>query len=617
MKTFLRITIIGSLTTLTIALSGCGMATTSDTKGGGGPNGQNKLSGRVFGGQQPVVGATIQLYAVGITGPKSAATPLISSLVQSDGAGNFNISDAWNCTSNTAVYGVNPLLYIVASGGNPGLTSGTNNSALRLMAALGPCSGVVTSTGIQINEVTTAASVVALTPFLSDATHIGAQGANPTGLVNAFATANVLANMSTGLSPGASTASVTVPVNTIYALADILSACVNSSGPGTANCDALFSAATTPSGTPPVDTVTAMLNINSYPANHVAALLHVIQPAAPFITTIATPPNDWTVALKFTGGGLAAPTGLALDAGGNAWVANAGGNSITGLSSTGAQLTGTTGYTANQAIYGAQAIAVDKTGNVWVADTLLNSVFQLTVSGGAVQSSAKYTGNGIAGPTGIAIDSQNNVWLANFTGASVTELNSLGQPVGASPLTAGATLKAPAAVAIDAAGNVWVTDNGAADVVEFNTHQALLSGAGYTDNFILAPEGVAIDPSGRAWIADFGANAVSPFSNSGTPLATTPLAGGGLSMPLAIAIDGQGTVWVANGQTGGSISELAYGQSAPLSPPSGLGSLNLPLGIAIDASGSVWTANTGDSTVSKIVGIAAPAPMPLAVVAGP
>ena len=88
-------------------------------------------------------------------------------------------------------------------------------------------------------------------------------------------------------------------------------------------------------------------------------------------------------------------------------------------------------------------------------------------------------------------------------------------------------------------------------------------------------------------------------------------------MPLAIAIDGQGTVWVANGQTGGSISELAYGQSAPLSPPSGLGSLNLPLGIAIDASGSVWTANTGDSTVSKIVGIAAPAPMPLAVVAGP
>ena len=55
----------------------------------------------------------------------------------------------------------------------------------------------------------------------------------------------------------------------------------------------------------------------------------------------------------------------------------------------------------------------------------------------------------------------------------------------------------------------------------------------------------------------------------------------------------------------------------PLSPAAGMGSLNAPLGIAIDASGNIWTTNPEDNSVSETVGLASPAPMPLAARAGP
>src|SRR5580693_6047513 len=114
--------------------------------------------GLVHGGQQPVTGATIQLYAVGTTGDGSAATPLLSPAPVSDANGGFNISGTYTCPSSSS------LVYIVASGGNPGLPPGTNNGALSLMAALGPCGNLSASTFIIINELTTVAAVYSLAP---------------------------------------------------------------------------------------------------------------------------------------------------------------------------------------------------------------------------------------------------------------------------------------------------------------------------------------------------------------------------------------------------------------------------------------------------------------------
>jgi hypothetical protein len=605
-----------ALCVLALAMAGCGIGTVSGTSGTPGGASSAVLTGRVRGGNQPIAGAVVQLYAVGITGLKSRATPLISTTVTTDQYGNFNISGDWNCTSNTAVYGSNPLLYIVSYGGNPGLAGGTNNTAANMMAALGPCSGVNASTDIFLDEVTTLAAAYALAPFTADVAHVGAQGANPVGLVNAFKTANLLVNSATGAAPGSSLpANATAPVSELNTLADILSGCVNSTGTD-GTCSALFAAATPAGGATPTDIVGVVLNIAASPASMASALFSRMPSFPSFQPTLSSAPKDWTVALNFTGGGLASPAGVAVDAAGDVWVANAAGNGITELSSTGVLLTGTSGYTGSNNILGSQGLAIDRSGNVWVADTLLSSVVELTVTGGAIQSSTSFTAGGIHGPTSLAIDSQNNVWVTNFAGHSVTELNSSGAALGASPLTAGATLQAPFGVAIDSAGDVWVSDNQAAVVAEFANNQSLLSGTGYTDGTMLAPEGVALDASTRAWIADDGSNAASYFvATTGTMPA--PFTGGGLSMPAAVAVDGSGTVWIVNSQTAGSVTKIAYGLPAPLSPAAGLAILNTPSGIAVDASGSVWTANAGDNSVSEIVGVAAPTVQPLAAIAGP
>jgi sugar lactone lactonase YvrE len=611
-----RTTVTATLLMAAAVLAGCGggLATGVQQTTVAAP--AAKITGQVHGGQPPIAGATIQLYAVGITGMKSAATPLISKTILTDATGGFIITGDWDCTSNTAAYGANPLLYLVASGGNPGISSVTNNSAINMMAALGPCRGVNGSTFVSLNELTTVAAAYALAPFMSDVTHVGAQGANAIGLVNAFNNANLLVNTATGAAPGVLPANVTVPVNELNSLADILASCVNTNGAGGA-CSALFSATTPSGGSAPTDIVGVILNIAANPSLPDTSFFNMMPTSPPFQPVSGVAPKDWTIALRFTGGGLNAPTALALDAAGDVWVANAGGNSVTELGPNGAALTGSTGYTGNGNLLGAQGIAVDRTGNVWVADTLLSSVVELTVNNGVVQSNASFTNGGIDGPMGIAIDSQNNVWIANFAGGSVTELNSAGAPVGSSPLTAGGTLQTPTGIAIDPVGRVWVSDSLASDVVEFSNSQSLLSGGGFTDGAILAPQGVAVDGAGHTWVAYQGTNAASIFSNATNGSLPAPVTGGGLSMPTAVAIDGQGVAWITNRQAAGSLSQLSVGQAASLSPANGLGSLASPAGIAIDASGSIWTANAGDNSVSEFIGIASPVATPLAMNVGP
>lgn len=591
-----------------IGLSGCGIAR-QGTDVSHQDGSAIRISGLVHGGQQPVSGATIQLYAVGNTGRGSASTPLILQTVLTGSDGSFNITGPWSCT-NTAQYGSDPLLYLVATGGNAGLGGAANNPALAMMAALGPCSTVTPQSFINVNEVTTVASVYALAPFMLDVRHVGAAAAAAGGLSNAFGTVNTLVNITTGASPGPGlVAGETVPVREIYSLANSLATCISSSGG--APCSALFGATTPSQGAAPVDTIGAALQIAHEPATNVALIFAMAGTTPPFLPSLTAAPLDWTMMLKFSGGGLSAPTGIALDAAGNAWLANSSGGSVTALSSQGARLTGAIGYSGSNNLFGAQAVAIDKAGNVWLADSLLSSVVKLTVSGGIVQNNVSYS-SGINGPTCIAVDSQNHVWVANFAGGTITELSQTGTPMGAGPLTGGGILQSPAGIAIDRLGSVWVTDNSSSVVAKFDQNQTLLSGPGFTDHALVAPEGIALDAQGRAWVADNGNAGVSLFGANGAVVLATPISGGGLNSPVGVAIDGAGAAWVTNSLQAGTLTR-AVGTGVT----ERFGSLATPAGVAIDASGNVWTANAGDDSVAKFVGLAAPVITPAAANVGP
>lgn len=279
---------------LTLFLTGCGALNLRNN--GVAPQAIHR--GSVHGGQQPVSGATIQLYAVGTTGDGSAATPLLTPAATSDANGNFNITGTYTCPAPAS------LIYIVATGGNPGLSAGTNNAALSLIAALGPCNTLSSSTFIQINEVTTVGAVYPLAPFMTSSSAIGSSTLDAQSLTDAFTLASQLVNFSTGTSPGTFVPSgYAVPASEINTIANILSTCINSiggvAGDGT-SCGNLFSLTTpvtTPATTPATDTIIALLHLANNPTLNTTALFNLAPPTSPFQPQLAQAPSNFSVAL--------------------------------------------------------------------------------------------------------------------------------------------------------------------------------------------------------------------------------------------------------------------------------------------------------------------------------
>ena len=142
----------------------------------------------------------------------------------------------------------------------------------------------------------------------------------------------------------------------------------------------------------------------------------------------------------FTGGGLNAPTKLAVNHAGNIWIANYGGD-ITELSgSTGTAISPAGGYTGG-GLYYPNDVAVDGVGNVWVTNSSYNlpvAVTELNGSTGApISPSTGYIPSAtlLSDLGGIAIDGSGNVWMAAGA-AGVFEMVGAAAPV-VTPIAAG------------------------------------------------------------------------------------------------------------------------------------------------------------------------------------
>ena len=204
--------------------------------------------GEVYGGQQPVSGMSLQLYAAGSSGYGSAATPLFMTPPTTSASGGFTFP-AYSCPMPT-VQVPNPQVYLVGTSGDPiaGNTGGADNPNLALMVALGSCSSLNSGTHIHMNELTTVAAAWALAPFMAGSTtsylNVGTSSTNATGLQLAFEASSEVVNTSTGTFPGTLPSGATLPTATLNTLADVLEACINSKGgtanDGTTTCGTLF-----------------------------------------------------------------------------------------------------------------------------------------------------------------------------------------------------------------------------------------------------------------------------------------------------------------------------------------------------------------------------------------
>jgi hypothetical protein len=439
-----RATTVAFLFLVSTVVAGCGTGTDTDTsKASLGPLATTHIQGSVHGGQQAVSGSTIQLYAVTTLGYDAPATALLTQPVTSASDGSFSITSDYSCVGVDQVY-------IVATGGNPGLSGNVNNGALALMAALGSCATLqanAATTFINLNEVTTVAGAWSLAQFMNSPTNAGTSATNVTGLENAFATAGTIANLTTGSAPGPALPSgATLSVAEVNTLADILASCVDSNGATTSGtpCASLFAAATSPGASAPSDTLTAALNIAHFPGNNVATLYSFAAASAVFQPTLPSVPANWLIGIHHTGGGLGQPTGVAVDATGNVWVSNSA-NSVSEFSPLGAARSPAGGYTGGS-LSRPSAIAIDLLGNAWITNSTGASVTEIAPLGA---SATNFNNGNLNSPSSIAIDGSGEVWIGNSGNSTLSGLTSAGQPLPSTPVSGGG-ISSPMAVAITA-----------------------------------------------------------------------------------------------------------------------------------------------------------------------
>lgn len=172
------------------------------------------MTGKSMGGELPIVGAAVTLYAstsagVVSNGVYTGAATILATTTSGPG-GSFNFSGITNCPQNQ-------IIYIASAGGDNG--SGINANILNV-AVLGQCSDA-TGTGLPtftvVNEVTSVATAYAFSGFMTvtgTAVNIAAPLANASftttnnvaqgtvstasGLLHAYKNSINLANMSTG-----------------------------------------------------------------------------------------------------------------------------------------------------------------------------------------------------------------------------------------------------------------------------------------------------------------------------------------------------------------------------------------------------------------------------------
>jgi streptogramin lyase len=597
-----------------MALAGCGIGTVTHSTGG-----TLALSGVVHGGQNPVAQSSIQLYTVGKAGNGSMSHAMLTAARSTATDGSFNITGDYSCGA------ADDQVYIVASGGNPGLKAGTDNPALVLMTALGSCGNVPQMSFIEINEVTTAAAAWALAPFIASAAYIGASSTNVSGIASAFLNAKLLADPSTGMA-ATLPSNLSVETGKLYALADALAPCVNSTGAGTPGCDTLFAAATPQGGTAPSNTLNAALSIVQHPGQYVMAVFQAITAQAPFPTTLIHQPNDWTMSLTVTGGGLDNPSALGVDGFNNVWVANYPG-SLSAFTAQGTPLKNSpygAGYLSE--VYG---LAVDGHNNIWLTneeqpyhDPTAGSVTAFLGAGSSAPGSllngkSDYSDGSIDFPFSVAAAPNGDILIANFANSTATIYSDNGVFVKSGVGSGSASL--PAAIAPDLFGGLWMADEG-------NNHVTHVSSSGTTLAYFDCCDGangVATDKLGNAWIANFYGGTLSEISPApDTSSVAVTATGGGMdgNGPSGIAVDAGQNVWVTN-YYGANFTEIAGNSSSgtlaagdAISPITGYGldaNLVEPFAIAPDAAGNLWISNFGNASLTMFFGLATPTVTPL------
>jgi sugar lactone lactonase YvrE len=335
--------------------------------------------------------------------------------------------------------------------------------------------------------------------------------------------------------------------------------------------------------------------------------------SSPAVRLIASNPQCLTVT-TLTGSGAAStgssaqfgiPHGIAVDAADNLYVTdesdpiirkitpNRTVTTIVGLAGSPGSVDGT-GSAAR--FNGPTGIAVDAAGNLYVADTINHTIRKITPDrtvttiAGLAGSPGSTDGTGSAArfnyPTGIAVDAAGNLYVADYANHTIRKITpdrtvttiaglagSLGSADGAGTA---ARFYYPLGIAIDTIGNLYVADTDNNTIRKIAPGGVVTTFAGLAGTFGSAdgtgtaarfdyPEGIAIDAAGNFYVADTWYSTIRKITPDGV---VTTLAG-------QVGIDGD---------VDGAGSQAQFKSL---------------WGIAVDPAGSVFVADTLNSRIGK------------------
>jgi uncharacterized protein (TIGR03437 family) len=318
---------------------------------------------------------------------------------------------------------------------------------------------------------------------------------------------------------------------------------------------------------------------------------------------------------------------------------------------------GDNGPAASALLWNPFDVAVDSGGNVYIADSNNNRIRKVA-AGGAITTIGctgrpGYAGDGgpatsalCAGPTGVAVDASGNVYFSDTGNGYVRKIGTDGRistiagvglystnGLGDGGLATAAYLAGPAGLGVDSVGNLYIADhsNNRIRAVSPNGIITTVAGIGYCSSAgdngparnagVCGPRAVAVDAQGRVLVADTSNNRIRRFIPGGliTTIAGNPstLTGAdsqavnaSLSSPGGVAVDSQGIIYISDSGNNsvraialdGTISTLT-GHTAGFAgdgTAASNGLLSGPEGIAADNRGNLYIADSANYRVRMI-----------------
>jgi hypothetical protein len=311
-------------------------------------------------------------------------------------------------------------------------------------------------------------------------------------------------------------------------------------------------------------------------------------------------------------------------------------------------------------------VAVDSGGNVYVADQWNHTIRKVIPVGTNWVSS---TIAGLAGnpgsadgtnsdarfyyPVGVTVDSRSKVYVVDLNNSTIRKLTPVGtnwasstiaglagNPGSADGTNSDARFNEPTFVAVDNGDNLYVAELGNSTIRKLtlvgtnwvsSTIAGLAGSSGSADGTnsdtrFNHPFGVAVDSGGDLYVADTGNNTIRKLAQEGTNWVSSTIAGlagssgsadgtnsdARFDVPIGAAVDGGGNIYVVDGNSTirnltlvgtNWVSSTVAGLAGSLGSADGTNTnarFNDPVGVAVDSASNLYVADTGNNTIRKL-----------------